>query len=121
MPFVCGCREIQPLESRAIGTSFSVCSNMLFTFIIGQTFPHMLCKMQWGVFVFYAGCLAGMVTLVTLFAVETKGYPIEAVKTAFEEHWFWEKRMGPKRIHGGPGGYLDLSGHSGDSSRCRKN
>lgn len=34
-------------------------SNMLFTFIIGQCFIHMLCTMQWLVFIFFAGKWTG--------------------------------------------------------------
>jgi len=29
--------------------------NMLFTFVIGQCFVTMLCTMEWGVFLFFAG------------------------------------------------------------------
>lgn len=47
--------EIQPLEVRAAACSFNVAMNMLFTFIIGQCFVTMLCSMQWGVFLFFAG------------------------------------------------------------------
>ena len=31
--------------------------NMLFTFVIGQCFVTMLCTMEWGVFLFFAGQL----------------------------------------------------------------
>ena len=49
------CSEIQPLEVRAAACSFNVAMNMLFTFVIGQCFVTMLCSMQWGVFLFFAG------------------------------------------------------------------
>lgn len=49
------CSEIQPLETRAAACSFNVAVNMLFTFVIGQCFVTMLCSMQWGVFLFFAG------------------------------------------------------------------
>lgn len=51
----CVCSEIQPLEVRAAACSFNVAMNMLFTFVIGQCFVTMLCSMQWGVFLFFAG------------------------------------------------------------------
>lgn len=49
------CSEIQPLEVRAAACSFNVAMNMLFTFVIGQCFVTMLCHMEWGVFLFFAG------------------------------------------------------------------
>ena len=52
---MCVCSEIQPLETRAAACSFNVAVNMLFTFVIGQCFVTMLCSMQWGVFLFFAG------------------------------------------------------------------
>ena len=56
LTFVDGvCSEIQPLEVRAAACSFNVAMNMLFTFVIGQCFVTMLCSMQWGVFLFFAG------------------------------------------------------------------
>ena len=51
------CSEIQPLEVRAAACSFNVAVNMLFTFVIGQCFVTMLCTMEWGVFLFFAGQL----------------------------------------------------------------
>lgn len=58
----CGgvCSEIQPLEVRAAACSFNVAMNMLFTFVIGQCFVTMLCSMQWGVFLFFAGQFPGL-------------------------------------------------------------
>lgn len=54
--FVCVlCSEIQPLETRAAGSAINVSSNMLFTFVIGQSFTTMLCSMRYGVFLFFAG------------------------------------------------------------------
>lgn len=49
--------EIQPLETRAAGAGINTASNMLFTFVIGQCFTTMLCSMQYGVFLFFAGCM----------------------------------------------------------------
>ena len=47
--------EIQPLDTRSAGQSINVTVNMLFTFLIGQSFLTMLCSMQWGVYLFFCG------------------------------------------------------------------
>jgi len=52
--------EIQPLETRAAGAGINTAQNMLFTFVIGQSFTTMLCSMQYGVFLFFAGWLVIM-------------------------------------------------------------
>ena len=39
---------------------------MLFTFVIGQCFVTMLCTMEWGVFLFFAGQLILAVLFYTL-------------------------------------------------------
>lgn len=57
------CSEIQPLEVRAAACSFNVAMNMLFTFVIGQCFVTMLCHMEWGVFLFFAGELPSLCAL----------------------------------------------------------
>ena len=74
---------------------------MLFTFIIGQSFPHMLCSMKWGVFLFYAACLVVMWFLVAFLAVETKGFPIEDVCRKFGDHRIWKWAMGGAKLHAG--------------------
>ena len=49
------CREIHPLDTRSAGQSLNVLVNLLFTFVIGQSFLAMLCGMKFGVFLFFAG------------------------------------------------------------------
>ncbi len=56
---MCLSSEIQPLETRAAGSAINVSSNMLFTFVIGQSFTTMLCSMRYGVFLFFAGERSG--------------------------------------------------------------
>ena len=48
-------REIHPLDTRSAGQSLNVFVNLLFTFVIGQSFLAMLCGMKFGVFLFFAG------------------------------------------------------------------
>jgi hypothetical protein len=53
----------------------------------------MLCTMQWGVFLFFAGCVLLATLFVIFFIPETKGVPIETLnEVSFAKHWFW-KRM----------------------------
>jgi hypothetical protein len=47
--------EIQTLDTRTSGMSAVVAANYLLSFVIGQSFLSMLCSMQWGTFVFFAG------------------------------------------------------------------
>ncbi|CAL8468665.1 g8205 [Coccomyxa elongata] len=84
--------EIQPLETRAAGSAINVSSNMLFTFVIGQSFTTMLCSMKYGVFLFFAGCLLIMGLAVYFFFPETSGIPVETTHTVFRDHWFWPKK-----------------------------
>lgn len=47
--------EVQPLETRTAGTAVNTIVNFAFTFVIGQVFLSMLCGLEWGVFLFFAG------------------------------------------------------------------
>lgn len=87
--------EIQTLETRAAGMSAAVCINFLLSFIIGQTFVSMLCAMEWGVFLFFAGWVAIMTLFVIFFVPETRHVPVEQVQVHFARHKIWKKLMGP--------------------------
>ena len=47
--------EIQPLETRSASQSVSVVNFTFWQFVITQTYLSMLCKLRWGVFVFFGG------------------------------------------------------------------
>lgn len=84
--------EIQPLETRAAGTAINTFTNLIMTFVVGQTFLSMLCAMKFGVFFFFAG----MGILAVLFAIflvpETRQVPIEEIEeTVVHRHWFWKR------------------------------
>ncbi|KAK9865397.1 hypothetical protein WJX84_000121 [Apatococcus fuscideae] len=83
--------EIQVLETRSAGMAVTSLFNLLFSFVIGQTFLSMLCTLQWGVFLLFACCVAFMTTFVYLFFPETKGIPIEECPLLFKTHWFWKR------------------------------
>jgi sugar porter (SP) family MFS transporter len=90
--------EIHPLETRSAGQGINVAVNLLFTFLIGQSFLSMLCTLQFGVFIFFAAFVAIMTLFAYLFIPETKGLLIEDVHEVFAAHWFW-KRIGPTLHH----------------------
>jgi lysylphosphatidylglycerol synthetase-like protein (DUF2156 family) len=88
--------EIQPLETRSAGQSINVCTNMVFTFIIGQSFLSMLCSMEWGIFLFFGSFCIIMTLFVYFFVPETRGVPIERVVShTFATHWFWKRYSNP--------------------------
>ncbi|CAN1329074.1 Sugar transport protein 8 [Linum perenne] len=84
--------EIYPLETRTAGFFFSVSMNMLWTFIVAQTFLSMLCYMRAGTFFFFTVCLFVMGGFVVVFLPETKGVAIdEMVEKVWKKHWFWKR------------------------------
>lgn len=44
----CLCAEVQPLETRSAGQSITTLVNLMFSFVIGQTYLTMLCAFRWG-------------------------------------------------------------------------
>ena len=86
--------EIFPLETRSAGLSVTVCVNMMFTFLISQSFPSMLCEMKFGIFLFFSGWVLVMSLFVYYLLPETKGVPIEEMnERVWKQHWFWSKFM----------------------------
>ncbi len=49
--------EIQPLETRSASQSLSVVNFTFWQFVITQTYLSMLCRLRWGVFMFFGGRL----------------------------------------------------------------
>ncbi|XP_042963205.1 sugar transport protein 7-like isoform X1 [Carya illinoinensis] len=87
--------EIFPLEIRSAGQSITVAVNLLFTFIIAQSFLSLLCAFKFGIFLFFAGWITIMTIFVYAFLPETKGVPIEEMIFLWRKHWFW-KRIVPE-------------------------
>ncbi|BDA43293.1 H(+)/hexose cotransporter 2 [Coccomyxa sp. Obi] len=75
--------EIHTLETRATGQAVTVFTNFMASFIIGQFFNSMLCKMQFGVFLFFAAFVAIMTVYVWILLPETKGIPVEEIMDAW--------------------------------------
>jgi len=84
------CTEVQPLETRSAGYAISVVANFAATFFVGQAFLPMLCGLQWGIFLLFAGCVAAMTVFVVVCLPETKGVPLDEVqRELFLTHRVW--------------------------------
>jgi hypothetical protein len=81
--------EIFPQDIRSAAQSVTVFTNMLFKFLIAQTFLSMLCAFKFGIFLFFAAWLAVMGAFTLLFLPETKGIPIDEMVQVWRAHWFW--------------------------------
>jgi hypothetical protein len=86
--------EIQTMETRPAGMSAAVLTNFLFSFVIGQAFLSMLCSMQWGVFLFFAGFVVIATLFIYFLLPEVKGVPVERVQALFATHPVWRRVMG---------------------------
>ncbi|KAG8660153.1 hypothetical protein MANES_02G122000v8 [Manihot esculenta] len=86
--------ETFPLETRSSALFITVSMNMLFTFIIAQSFLTMLCHMRSGIFFFFAFWLVVMGLFAIFMLPETKGIPIdEMIDRAWKKHWFWKRYL----------------------------
>ncbi|KAL0548264.1 hypothetical protein IC582_012712 [Cucumis melo] len=86
--------ETFPLETRSAGQSVTVCVNMIFTFVIAQSFLSMLCHMKFGIFLFFSGWVLVMSLFVLFLLPETKGVPLEEMtEKVWKQHWFWKRFM----------------------------
>lgn len=83
--------EIFPLETRSAGQSITVVVNLLFTFAIAQSFLSLLCRLKFGIFLFFASWIVVMTVFVYVFLPETKGVPIEEMTFLWRRHWFWKR------------------------------
>jgi MFS transporter, SP family, sugar:H+ symporter len=84
------CTEVQPLETRSSGYAMSVSANFLATFVIGQAFLPMLCGLQWGIFLLFAGWVAIMTAFVVVCLPETKGVALDEIqRELFLTHRVW--------------------------------
>ncbi|XP_031383147.1 sugar transport protein 4-like [Punica granatum] len=83
--------EISPVEARPTAQAITVAFNMLFTFIIAQSFLSSLCFMKFAIFFFFAFLLAIMIVFMYLFVPETRNVPLEGMSMVLKLHWFWGK------------------------------
>ncbi len=75
--------EIHTNQTRTAGMCGTVFVNFIASFIIGQCFNQMMCSMEYGVFLFFAGWVLIMTTWVALCLPETKGIAVENVMDAW--------------------------------------
>nr|GMD57744.1 sugar transport protein 8-like [Ipomoea batatas] len=67
----------------------AVRANMIFTFIVAQTFLTMLCTMKSGIFFMFASFVFVVGLFVVFLLPETKGIPIDEMKEKVsKKHWF---------------------------------
>ncbi|XP_059438117.1 sugar carrier protein C-like [Corylus avellana] len=83
--------EIFPLEIRSAAQSINVSVNMIFTFIVAQAFLAMLCRMKFGLFLFFAFFVVAMSIFIFFFLPETKNIPIEEMNKVWKSHWYWSR------------------------------
>ena len=91
---VCGCHHslapvLLMLDSVAIPRvslqAITTCVNFIFSFVIGQVYLTMLCKLEFGTYIFFAFWVLVMTFYAMFFLPETKGVPIEEMGFA----WRW--------------------------------
>lgn len=75
--------EIHTAQTRTAGQASTVFVNFLASFLIGQFFNSMLCKMEWGVFLFFAAWVIIMTSYVAVMLPETKGLTLESMMAAW--------------------------------------
>lgn len=86
--------ETFPLETRSAGQSVTVCINMVFTFVIGQSFLSMLCSFKYGIFLFFSGWVLVMSFFTFFLIPETKNVPIEEMtENVWKQHPVWKRYM----------------------------
>ncbi|XP_051142679.1 hexose carrier protein HEX6-like [Andrographis paniculata] len=81
--------EIYPLEIRSAAQSISVGTNFFMSFVVGQTFLAMLCRLKAATFFFYGGWVAVMTVFVWQLLPETKNIPIEKMNAVWKKHSVW--------------------------------
>lgn len=75
--------EVFSLSIRAKGTSIGASTQWMMSFVIALVTPRMLESISWGMYVFFAGCLAAGMVFVYFFVPETKGKTLEEMDQVF--------------------------------------
>ncbi|DBA92500.1 hypothetical protein WJX77_003482 [Trebouxia sp. C0004] len=83
--------EFHNIETRGTGQAITVCVNFLCSFVVGQAYLTMLCRMEYGTYIFFAFWVFCMTIYVIFFLPETRGVPIEEMGILWRRHWFWSK------------------------------
>ncbi|KAL6839033.1 hypothetical protein ACP4OV_031087 [Aristida adscensionis] len=85
--------EIYPVEVRSAGQAMSVSIWLILAFTELQIFIKMLCAMRYGVFLFHAGWFLVATICAAMFLPETKGVPLESMRSVWTQHWYWRREF----------------------------
>jgi len=83
--------EIYPVEIRSAAQALTVSIALCLSFAQTQVFVSLLCAMKHAIFLFYAGWVLAMTAFVAAFLPETKGVPLEAMRSVWAGHWYWRR------------------------------
>jgi sugar porter (SP) family MFS transporter len=83
--------EIYPVEIRSAGQAITLSVALTLSFTQTQVFISMLCAMKYAIFLFYSGWVLAMTVFIAAFLPETKGVPLETMRSVWARHWFWRK------------------------------
>ncbi|KAL6650825.1 hypothetical protein ACP70R_009750 [Stipagrostis hirtigluma subsp. patula] len=83
--------EIYPVEIRSAGQATILSIALTLTFTQTQVFLTLLCTMKHAIFIFYAAWLLVMTIFIAAFLPETKGVPLELMRSVWAHHWFWKR------------------------------
>ena len=83
--------ESQSQRTRSAAATMSVLSNFFAVFLTTQLFLPMLCKLEWGTFLFFAGFDVVMTAFVKYLVVETKGVDMDEMHEQYAAHPFWRR------------------------------
>ncbi|KAG8082161.1 hypothetical protein GUJ93_ZPchr0014g46799 [Zizania palustris] len=83
--------EIYPVEIRSAGQATTISIALTLSFTQTQVFISLLCVMKYAIFLFYAGWVLVMTVFIALLLPETKGVPLEAMRSVWAKHWYWSR------------------------------
>ncbi|KAL6845733.1 hypothetical protein ACP4OV_024308 [Aristida adscensionis] len=86
--------EIFPVEIRSAGQGMTISIALAVSFAQTQAFITLLCSMKYAIFLFYVGWVLIMIVFVAAFLHETKGEPLEVMRSVWARHWFWRRFIG---------------------------
>lgn len=75
--------EVFPLSTRAKGTSIAASANWMNNFVIALVTPTILARIDWGLYILFAGFLTLGIFFVWFFVPETKGKTLEEMDQVF--------------------------------------
>ncbi|KAL6650827.1 hypothetical protein ACP70R_009752 [Stipagrostis hirtigluma subsp. patula] len=90
--------EIYPVEVRSAGQAMSISITLCIAFAELQVFIALLCAMKYAVFLLYVGWLLAMTIFVVMFLPETKGVPLETMRSVWAHHWYWRRYVKDEKL-----------------------